>query len=168
MLRSNSSRRGCARRSLIRPPPARCLPNWSSPRWSRTFCSESVELGETDYREAKIAAEVEAVVALARKPGAVLAIALESAAQQTAAAEEESEEEQENEQLSLSATPPQIPPAPATLRVAISAEPGQALTLALDDSEIAKPLQARACGRVSIQRRCTTTNRRCTSSASMD
>ena len=48
------------------------------------FLQESVELGETDYRDAQSAAEVEAVVALAAKPGAVLAIALESAAQQTA------------------------------------------------------------------------------------
>ena len=104
------------------------------------FLHESVELGETDYRDAKTAAEVEAVVALAAKPGAVLAIALESAAQQTAGAEEESEEEQDNEQLSLSAAP-QVSPASATLRVAIAAEPGRALTLALDDSEVAQPLK---------------------------
>ncbi|HZM11249.1 MAG TPA: 5'-3' exonuclease H3TH domain-containing protein, partial [Candidatus Limnocylindrales bacterium] len=104
------------------------------------FLHESVELGETDYRDAQSAAEVEAVVALASKPGAVLAIALESAVQPTDVAEEESEEEQGNEQLSLSATP-QIAPVPATLRVAISAEPGKALTLALDDSEVAQPLK---------------------------
>jgi DNA polymerase-1 len=105
------------------------------------FLHESVELGETDYRDAKSAAEVEAVVALATKPGAVLAIALESAAQQTAAAEEEeSGEEQDNEQLSLSAAP-QVASVPASLRVAISAEPGKALTLALDDSEAAEPLK---------------------------
>jgi DNA polymerase-1 len=105
------------------------------------FLHESVELGETDYREAQSAAEVEAVVAHASTPGAVFAIALESAAQQTAAAEEEeSGEEQDNEQLSLSAAP-QVPSAPATLHVAISAEPGKALTLALDDSEVAQPLR---------------------------
>jgi DNA polymerase I len=105
------------------------------------FLHESVELGETDYREAQSAAEVEAVTALASKPGAVLAIALESAAQQTAAAEEEeSGEEQDNEQLSLSAAP-QVPSAPASLRIAIAAEPGKALTLALDDSEVAQPLK---------------------------
>src|ERR1035437_5267444 len=104
------------------------------------FLRESVELGETDYRDAQSAAEVEAVLALASEPGAVLAIALESAVQQTAAAEEESGEEQDNEQLSLSATP-QIAPVPATLRIAISAEPGKALTLALDDSEVAQPLK---------------------------
>ena len=105
------------------------------------FLHESVELGETDYRDAKSAAEVEAVVALASKPGAVLAIALESAAQQTAAAEEEeSWEEQDNEQLSLSAAP-QVASVPASLRIAIAAEPGKALTLALDDSEVAQPLK---------------------------
>ncbi len=104
------------------------------------FLRESVELGETDYRDAQSAAEVEAVVALANRPGAVLAIALESAAQQIATEEEESGEEQDNEQLSLSAAP-QISSAPASLRVAISAEPGKALTLALDDSEVAQPLK---------------------------
>jgi DNA polymerase-1 len=105
------------------------------------FLHESVELGETDYRDAQSAAEVQAVVALASKPGAVLAIALESAAQQTAAAEEEeSWEEQDNEQLSLSAAP-QVASVPASLRIAIAAEPGKALTLALDDSEVAQPLK---------------------------
>ena len=44
------------------------------------FLSESIELGETDYREAKSAAEVEAVIAAAKKPGGMLAIALESSA----------------------------------------------------------------------------------------
>ncbi len=105
------------------------------------FLHESVELGETDYRDAQSPAEVEAVVALASKPGAVLAIAPESAAQQTAAEEEEeSGDEQDNEQLSLSAEP-QVSSAPASLRIAIAAEPGKALTLALDDSEVALPLK---------------------------
>jgi DNA polymerase-1 len=104
------------------------------------FLHESVELGETDYRDAKSVAEVEAVVALAGRPGAMLAVALESVPQQTAAAEEESDEEQDNEQLSLSAAA-QVPSAPVSLRVAIAAEPGKALTLALDDSEVAQPLK---------------------------
>src|SRR5208282_2624663 len=76
------------------------------------FLSESIELGETDYRDAKTAADVEAVVALARKPGGVLAIALESSAAQPMAAEEESAEEGDNRQLSLSEAP-QASPAPA-------------------------------------------------------
>jgi DNA polymerase-1 len=104
------------------------------------FLQESVELGETDYRDAQSAAEVEAVVALASGPGAVLAVALESAPQPVDTEEEESEEAQDSEQLSLSAAP-QASSAPATLRVAIAAEPGKALTLALDDSEVAQPLK---------------------------
>ncbi len=105
------------------------------------FLHESVELGETDYRDAKSTAEVEAVVALASKPDAVLAIALESAAQPAAAIEAEAVEEENSEQLSLSAAPPQIPPTPASLRLAISAAAGNALTLALDDPEVAQPLK---------------------------
>jgi DNA polymerase-1 len=104
------------------------------------FLQESVELGETDYREARTAADVEHAIALATKPGAVLAIALESAGEPTATAEEGREDDPDSEQLSLAAAP-QAPSALATLRVAISAEPGKALTLALDDSEIAQPLK---------------------------
>jgi DNA polymerase-1 len=104
------------------------------------FLRESVELGDTDYRDAQSAAEVEAVVALATRPGAMLAIALESAAQQASAPEEESAEEQDNEQLSLSAAP-QVASAPASLRVAVAAEPGKALTLVLDDSEVGQTLK---------------------------
>src|SRR5271167_1878066 len=74
------------------------------------FLSESVELGETDYREAESASQVEAVIALARKPGGVLAIALESSASQPAASvEEESAEEEGSQQLSLSETPQALP-----------------------------------------------------------
>ena len=47
---------------------------------TKEFISESVELGETDYREAASASDVEAVLAEARAvPGSVLAVALESA-----------------------------------------------------------------------------------------
>ena len=47
---------------------------------TKEFISESVELGETDYREAASASDVEAVLAEVRgAPGSVLAIALESA-----------------------------------------------------------------------------------------
>ncbi len=105
------------------------------------FLSESIELGETDYREAKTAAEVEAVIARARKPDGVLAIALEASTSQSAVSEEEENTEEEgNQQLSLSAAP-QAPAAPASLRLAISAEPGKATTLTLDESEIAEPLK---------------------------
>ncbi len=105
------------------------------------FLTESVELGETDYREAESTADVAALIAKARKPGGVLAIALESSASlPSAAEEEESADEEDSKQLSLSETP-QASPAPAALRVAISSEAGKALSLALDDSKIAGPLK---------------------------
>ncbi len=92
------------------------------------FLSESIELGETDYRDAKSAAEVKAVIAAASKPGKMLAIALESSAAASAAAESEEAEEPESEQLSLTAAPPPAATA-VTQRVAISAEEGKALSL---------------------------------------
>ena len=104
------------------------------------FLTESIELGETEYREAKSAATVEAVLALARKPGAVLAIALESSATGPIAPEADSSEEQETDQLSLTAAEPSAAPA-ISHRVAISAEAGKALTVALDDSETSAPLK---------------------------
>src|SRR5262249_12169521 len=104
------------------------------------FLSESVELGETDYRDARTAAEVEAMVAQARKPGGLLAIALESSSPQPVAAEEEESPEEESKQLSL-AEAPQGSTVPATLRLGISAEAGKALTLTLEDAGIAKPLK---------------------------
>jgi DNA polymerase I len=106
------------------------------------FISESVELGETDYREAKSAAEVEAVLARARQPGAMLAIALESSAQTAPIIETETPDEAESDQLSLSTpAPPVTVSQPASQRVAISAEEGKALSLPLDDSEMATPLK---------------------------
>jgi DNA polymerase-1 len=105
------------------------------------FLSESVELGETDYREAQSAAEVEAVIGSTRKPGGLLAIALEaSAAKPMAAEEEENAGGEEDRQLSLSEVP-QVTTPPAVLHIAISAEHGKAVSLKLDDSEIAGPLK---------------------------
>ena len=95
--------------------------SWNSPPWCRTSCSESIELGETDYREAKSAAEVEAVTAAAKKPGGMLAIALEtSAAEPVVTVEVEVADEPEPEQLSLTAAPQAAPQPAASRRVAIS------------------------------------------------
>ncbi len=105
------------------------------------FLSESIELGETEYLDAKSAAEVKAVIAAASRPGRMLAIALESSAAANAAAENEEAEEAESEQLSLTAAPPAPATAAATQRVAISTEAGKALALTLDDSAIATPLK---------------------------
>ncbi len=104
------------------------------------FLSESIELGETDYRDAKNAAEVKAIIAAASKPGKTLAIALESAGAAGATAETEEAEEPESEQLSLTAAAP-ITVTAAVQRVAISAEEGKALALTLDDSPTAAPLK---------------------------
>jgi DNA polymerase-1 len=105
------------------------------------FLSESIELGETEYLDAKSAAEVKAVIAAASRPGRMLAIALESYAAANAAADDEEAEEAESEQLSLTAPPPAPATAAATQRVAISTEAGKALALTLDDSAIATPLK---------------------------
>ena len=113
------------------------------------FLSESIELGETDYREAKGAADVEAVIAVGKKSGTPLAIALESSATQAiASAESESADDQESEQLSLTASQPSAPPPAISHRIAISAEAGKALTVELD-SEAAAPLK-RALGDESV------------------
>jgi DNA polymerase-1 len=104
------------------------------------FLSESIELGETDYRDAQSAAEVKAIIAAAAKSGNVLAIALEAASAASGSAESEDAEEAESEQLSLTAAPPASAPV-ATQRGAISAEAGKALALNLDDSATAAPLR---------------------------
>jgi len=109
------------------------------------FLSESIEIGETDYGEAKSAADVEAVLRNAAKNKVALAIAIESgasAAQQPQSQSEEAEEESQalTGQLSF-ADAPAAPSAPASLRVAISGEPNTALSLTLDDSEAGQALR---------------------------
>jgi DNA polymerase-1 len=101
------------------------------------FLSESVELGETDYREAQSAKDVETVLKAAKKSGGALAFAIESGANSQVPAPEESEEDRSeatNGQLSFGDAP-QAASAPSKLRVAISAGPNTALSLTLDDSE---------------------------------
>ena len=104
------------------------------------FLSESIELGETDYREAKSAAEIKDVILAAKKPGAMLAIALESSLAESAASPEDESEEAESEQLSLGAAP-QPPSAVASCRIAISTSQGEALVVALDNPKTAAPLK---------------------------
>jgi DNA polymerase-1 len=109
------------------------------------FLSETVELGETDYREAKSAKDVEAVLrAIKKNPEAALAVAIESGATAPAASAEGTEEEESDSassgQLSFGDAP-QTPAALAHLRVAISAEPNTALSLTLDDSDVGQALR---------------------------
>jgi len=106
------------------------------------FLTESVELGETDYREAKSSPDVDKVVKAGKKAGA-LAIAIEAGEGQVTADVEEAAEEPgipESAQLSFGDAP-QAATAPAKLRVAISAEPNTALSLTLDDSEAGQALK---------------------------
>ena len=99
------------------------------------FLSESVELGETDYREAKGAADVEALLRTAKKIGTGLAVAIESPQSDQAQPTEEAEDEPGSSSAQMSfGDAPRATSAPARLRVAISAEPNQALSLPLDDS----------------------------------
>jgi DNA polymerase-1 len=107
---------------------------------TREFLTESVELGETEYRDAASAVDVEAVLASVRQnPGSVLAIALESSGQPVASAEDAESEEVPDAQMSLAAPP--IAAAPASqLKLAISAKAATALSLVLDDSATAQPL----------------------------
>jgi DNA polymerase I len=106
------------------------------------FLSESIELGETNYREAKSAADVEAVIKAAKKPAAMLAVALESPGSGSATKPEaEEDEDADSDQLSLGA--PAQPAAPKAVagRIAISAAEGEALIVPLDDAKLAAPLK---------------------------
>ncbi len=106
------------------------------------FISESIELGETDYRGAKSVDEVKAVIAAAKKPGAILAIAIESSSErQTASQEVEEPEEAESDQLSLGAVPQAAVTPTEACHIAISATEGNALSLALDDAKLAPALK---------------------------
>ena len=108
---------------------------------TREFLSEGAELGETDYREAASAADVEAVLAAIRtNPDAVLAIALDAAAIPAVVSEEAEAEDAPDAQMLLSAAPETVA-APSQLRLAISTEQGTALSLALDESAAAQALK---------------------------
>jgi len=108
---------------------------------TRDFLTEGAELGETDYREATSAAEVEAVVASVRKnPRSVLAIALESSGQSSGSTDDSEGEDEPDKQMSL-APAAEATSAPSQLRLAISAKQGTALSFSLDDSAAASALK---------------------------
>ncbi len=90
----------------------------------------TVKLGETDYREAKSAAEVEKAIKSLKK-GAVLAVALELP--EVAHAEPETEEEEDGAaKLPLAAAAAQLQ---RPLSAALSATQANALTITLDGNE---------------------------------
>ena len=112
----------------------------------KDFLAESVELGETDYREVTSADEIAAFMKDVRKnSGNFLAIALESSGElvtEAADAEPQNETDAEPEQQQLSLSDEAISPAtPKNLRLAISAKQGSARSLALDDSPAAQALK---------------------------
>jgi len=96
---------------------------------TREFIDESVELGQTDYRDAKSADEITALLKQLRKdPNAILAIALESSVASSTESADDDTEEAPDKQLTLAAA------APATLKLALSTQPTNALSLVLDEA----------------------------------
>jgi DNA polymerase-1 len=95
-----------------------------------------LEVGETEYREADSAAEVQALLKAAAKDG-VLAVALAMPEAAPAADEEPDNEENESGKLAFSAA---APAPPADHKAAISVQPGKAVSLALDQGPAAQAL----------------------------
>jgi len=108
---------------------------------TKEFISESVELGETEYREATSAADVEQVLAAVRQsPGGMLAIALESAGERVEESTEGEVDEEPNRQMMLTAAAEKTAE-PSHLKLAISAKQGAALSVRLDDSPAGKVMK---------------------------
>ena len=96
----------------------------------KEFLPSGVELGETDYRDAASAADVEAVLkAVSSSSPLAVAIQQPDGARSTAAEQEEAAEE-ETASLPLTAA---IPDAVMPDKLAISAAPGRAVAISLDD-----------------------------------
>jgi len=96
-----------------------------------------VEVAETDYSEAKSAGDVQAIVKAVEKDG-VLAVALATAEPADVPEQEQETEQSETGTLDFSAAPAAAPA--SDHRAAISAQPGKAVTVSLDDGAVAKAL----------------------------
>ncbi|HTM87377.1 MAG TPA: DNA polymerase I [Terriglobales bacterium] len=96
-----------------------------------------VEVAETDYSEAKSAGDVQAIVKAVKKDG-VLAVALATAEPADVPEQEQETEQSETGTLDFSAAPAAAPA--SDHRAAISAQPGKAVTVSLDDGAVAKAL----------------------------
>ena len=96
-----------------------------------------VEVAETQYAEAQSAADVQAVVKAVKKHG-VLAVALATAEPVKVPEEEQEPEESETGTLNFSAAPP--PAATPDHKAALSAQPGKAVSVSLDDGPAAQAL----------------------------
>jgi len=97
-----------------------------------------VEVGETEYTEAKSASDVEEALGALRK-GSALAVAIEVAGSAAAAELEESEEDEEP-QLSLGAD--QSTEAATACKIAISVGSSRAITVSLENGDVANRLKA--------------------------
>jgi DNA polymerase-1 len=107
---------------------------------TREFLSEGAELGETEYRDAASDADVEAVLAAVRNTsGGVLAVALESDFNIIVEFDDPEGEASPDERMLFDAAS-EAAAAVSQLRLAISAKPGTALSLELDDSAAARAL----------------------------
>jgi DNA polymerase I len=96
-----------------------------------------VEVGETQYAEAQSAADVQAVLKAVKKDG-VLAVALATAEPAEVPEEEQEPEESETGTLNFSAAP--APAATPDHKAALSAQPGKAVSVSLDDGPAAQAL----------------------------
>ena len=96
-----------------------------------------VEVAETEYCEAKSAADVQAVLKAATKDG-VLAVAFAAVEAAEVPTEEQEPEESETGTLNFAAAPTTAP-APEH-KAALSAEPGKAVSVSLDDGPAAQAL----------------------------
>ena len=108
---------------------------------TREFLSEGTELGETHYSGAASAKDVETLLADVRNtPDGLLAIALESTGEPVAQSDEDESEDEPDKQMTLAESAENATPS-QQLRLAISAKPGAAFSLSLDDSAAAQPLK---------------------------
>jgi DNA polymerase I len=108
---------------------------------SKEFITESVELGETEYRDATSADDVEAVLAAVRESsGGVLAIALENAGELVTESTEAEIDEEPDRQMMLTAAAEKTAE-PSHLRLAISAKAGTAVAVRLDGSSAGKAMK---------------------------
>jgi DNA polymerase I len=96
-----------------------------------------VEVAETEYREAKSAAEVQAMLKALKKDG-VLALALATAEPAEAPGDEPESEEAETGTLNFAASPAAA--SAPDHKAAISAHPGKAVSIFLDDGPAAQAL----------------------------
>ncbi|HKU21713.1 MAG TPA: DNA polymerase I [Terriglobales bacterium] len=99
----------------------------------KDFISD-VEVAETEYGEAKSAADVQAIVKAVKKDG-VLAVAL-ATAEPAEIPEEEAPQESETGTLDFAAAPAAAPP--PDHKAGISAQPGKAISVSLDDGAAAQ------------------------------